>query len=174
MDARTHELRDRLRAIAEPTVERLGLELTAVEVYGGKTRRALVRLSVDRVGGVGIGDCARVSRAISPLLDVEDVIASSYDLEVSSPGTEPPLQREKDFRKYAGCQVRVRLFGMDSRKWIKGTLGRVADGQVTVQTVEGPREFFVADVDRANVELTAEQFARMGEGLPPIQEGETP
>jgi len=160
--------------LAEPVAERLGLELTAVEVYGGRTRRALVRLSVDKPGGAGIQDCARFSRGVGPLLDVEDLIVAAYDLEVSTPGMEPPLQREKDFLKYAGCTARVRLFGMDSRKWIKGTLGRVADGQATVNTVEGPRTFAIVDIDRANVELNAEQFARMGEGLPPNPEGETP
>lgn len=174
MEARSHELREKLRSVTGPVVERLGYELVAVELYGGRSRKALLRLSIDRPGGIGIEDCARVSRAVSPALDVEDAIISAYDLEVSSPGTEPPLQREQEWKRFFGCTVRARLFGMESRRWIRGRIGPCADGMAVVETAEGPRSFALADVDRANVELNAEQFARMGQGLPPVSEGETP
>ncbi len=174
MSTPNHELRVRLRSVTEPVVERLGYELAAVEVYGGTSRKILVRLTIDRMGGVGIADCARVSRAVSPVLDVEDVVVSAYELEVSSPGTEPPLQREKEWKRFFGCLARARLFGMESRRWIRGRIGPCADGMAVIETSEGPRSFAIADVDRANVELNAEQFARMGQGLPPVSEGETP
>ena len=174
MDRPATGTRERLYGIIQPVVDRLGLELLAIELYGGNTRRGVLRLTIDKVGGVGISECTRVSRAISPLLDVEDPIAAAYDLEVSSPGMERPLQREADFRRFIGCNAKVRVVGMDSRRWMKGALALDSEGGLAIQTAEGLKSFAAVEVERANLELTLEQFMRMGEGLPPIPSGEAP
>lgn len=182
-------LQRRIRRIAEPVAERLGLEVVAVELYGGRGASVL-RISLDKPGGVGIDECARFSRALSPVLDVEDPIRVAYTLEVSSPGMERPLQRARDFARFRGCSVRVRLAGMDGRRWLKGTIGGVAEpadgaqpagqaggedverAEITLVTAEGPRMFGIGEVERACLELTMEQFNRMGQGLPPVPEQE--
>ena len=178
MESLNRPLPHRIRALAEPVAERLGLDLVAVEVFGGRGV-LMVRLSIDKVGGVGIDECTHFSRALSPVLDVEDPIIVAYTLEVSSPGMERPLQRASDFRRFQGCQIRVRLAGMDGRRWLKGKIQSVTDQsasageEVILQSTEGPRVFSVEEVERAYLELTMEQFTRMGQGLPPVPEEES-
>jgi ribosome maturation factor RimP len=81
-----HSLQPKIRALAEATVARLGFDLVAVEWVGGR-RGPILRLSIDAPGGVNAEDCARVSDAVSPLLDAADPIEVPYHLEVSSPAS---------------------------------------------------------------------------------------
>ncbi|MES2638605.1 MAG: ribosome maturation factor RimP [Myxococcota bacterium] len=170
---------DSLRALAEPVAERQGCDLVAIELVGGPNGKRVLRVSLDKVGGASIADCAKVSRGLSPALDAEDLIASAYDLEVSTPGMERPLQREKDFAYFAGCEARIKLYGMDGRRRLKVRLLGAADGQVRVHVDdEGERIIPLSDIERANLVLDLEQFARLGQGLHPVSsanaEGETP
>lgn len=167
-----------LRDVAEPVVERNGCELVAVELTGGSGARRVVRISVDRAGGATIDDCTRVSRQLSPTLDAADLFDVSYDLEVSTPGMERPLQREKDWVYFTGCTVRLRTWEMDARRRVRGEIAAVEGGSVTVRTEEGPRTFLLDDIERANLVLSFEQYARLGEGKHPVSDpaasGETP
>src|SRR5688572_19785348 len=97
-----------LRRILEPVVEREGFDLVAVEVLGS-TGRALLRVSIDKPGGITVDHCARMSRAISPVLDVEDPFPGAYELEVSSPGMERPIQRPQDFERFVGFKAKIKL-----------------------------------------------------------------
>jgi ribosome maturation factor RimP len=162
-----------LRALAEPIVDRFGCELVAVELAGPGNRRVL-RVSIDKPGGATIDDCTRISRALSPALDVEDRVSGPYDLEVSTPGMDRPLQREKDFAYFAGCDVRIRLWGMDSRRRIKARLLGIHDGVVEIENEQGRQAIPLDDIERANLVLDMDQYARLGQGLHPIPEGETP
>ena len=171
---------DSLRALAEPVAERQGCDLVAIELVGGLAGRRILRVSVDKPGGATIADCAKVSRALSPALDAEDLIPAAYDLEVSTPGMERPLQREKDFAYFAGCEARIKLYGMDGRRRLKARLLGAADGNVRVLVEgEGERILPLGDIERANLVLDLDQFARLGQGLHPVNqseraEGETP
>lgn len=159
-----------LRALAEPVCERVGCRLVAVEVLGGGGRHGnrILRLSVDRPGGSTIADCASISRQLSPALDVADIISGSYDLEVSTPGLERPVQTEEDFAWFTGCTVRVKTWDMDGRRRIQGVLAGTKDGLVTLNTDQGPRALRVDDIERAHLVLDLTQYARLGEGLHPI------
>jgi ribosome maturation factor RimP len=97
-------LRERLFALIEPVVAALGCELVEVEYNPG-----LVRLFVDRVEGVRVEDCERVSREVSALLDVEDPIPTAYTLEVSSPGFDRVLRTRAHFERFVGSRVWVEL-----------------------------------------------------------------
>jgi len=99
---------ERIRELAEPVAEAEGMELVAVECLKMKSRW-LVRLYLDKEGGVTLGDCAVVSNQVGDILDVHDVPPGPYTLEVSSPGLDRPLVRDKDFLKYRGAEVSVRL-----------------------------------------------------------------
>jgi len=170
---------DSLRTLVEPVAERQGCELVAIELVGGLAGKRVLRISIDKVGGATIADCTRVSRALSPVLDEDDLIPSAYDLEVSTPGMERPLQREKDFAYFAGCEARIKLYGMDGRRRLKARLLGASDGQVRVSVEgEGERIIPLDDIERANLILDLDQFARLGQGLHPVEsadaEGETP
>lgn len=100
-----------------------GLELAAVEV-GGTARKLVVRLILDREpGGVTLADCESVSRQASVLLDAYDPFPGAFTLEVSSPGLERKLYNEKDFIRFAGRAVRVRMRrGFPAPRVFDGTL----------------------------------------------------
>ncbi len=158
-----------LRDTIEPIVARLDCDLVAVELGGGP-RGPILRVSIDKVGGVGIADCTKVSRQLSPALDVADPILGAYDLEVSTPGIERPVQRAADFAKFAGCEVRVKPYGVESKKRTKGVLLGITDGIVSVKTADDVKQFPLDSIERANLALTIEQFQRLGEGLSPLAE----
>lgn len=158
-----------LRDTIEPIVERMSLELVAVE-FGGGARGPILRVSIDKVGGAGIADCTAVSRQLSPALDVADPILGAYDLEVSTPGIERPIQSAADFARFIGCEVRVKPFGVEAKKRTRGTLIGFGEGVVSVQTTDSIRQFPIGAIERANLVLTLDQFQRLGEGLSPFAE----
>jgi len=128
---------ERARALLEPVLERDGYELVEVEwVRGGG--RWILRLYIDREGGIGIEDCQTVSRTVEPILDVEDFIEPAYDLEVSSPGVDRPLRKPADFDRFAGQRAHVKTYGpvpgtapgSPGRKHWTGTLRGFKDGAV--------------------------------------------
>ncbi len=110
-----------------------GLELLAVEVMG-TARRPTVRLVLDREGGVSLGDCESVSRQASALLDTVDPFLGRWDLEVTSPGLERKLYQERDWERFAGQPVRVRLRpSWAGNRLVEGVLVGKSEGVVRVR-----------------------------------------
>ena len=101
-------LEEQIRQLAEPVVISEGMEIILVECLKMPTRW-LVRIYMDREGGVTVDDCALVSDRLGDLLDIHDVPPGPYTLEVSSPGLDRPLDRDKDFLRYCGSRIRLRL-----------------------------------------------------------------
>jgi ribosome maturation factor RimP len=101
-------LRERLIALIEPVLGRLGFELVELE-YAAARAHGLLRVFIDRDGGVGLEDCASVSRELSALLDLEDPIPGPYTLEVSSPGFDRVLRTRAHFGRFVGARVFVEL-----------------------------------------------------------------
>ena len=127
----------RLAAVVQPTIEGLGYELVRLRLMGGK-RNTLQIMAERPEGWIEVDDCARISRAVSVVLDVEDPIAGEYVLEVSSPGIDRPLTRIKDFERYEGYEVKVETAeAIDGRKRFKGVLAGVQDGEVLIEIPEG-------------------------------------
>lgn len=155
-----------LRALLEPTVERLGFDLVALEWVGG--RRGTLRLSIDKPGGVGADDCALVSRRVGPLLDEADPFPSAYDLEVSSPGIDRPVQRPDDFRRFQGYRIRLRAAEGLPRRRFTGTLHGL-DGEDVLVEVDGQTHRVPLDaVEAAHLVLDLDAYQKLAEGLPPI------
>jgi len=100
--------REKIVALVEPVLESEGLELVDLE-FAKMGSRWLVRILMDREGGVSLQDCADMSRLIGDILDVNDVPPGPYNLEVSSPGLDRPLTRDKDFERFKGRRVKIRL-----------------------------------------------------------------
>jgi ribosome maturation factor RimP len=132
---------EQIRQLAEPLVASAGMELVQVECLKMKSRW-LVRIYMDREeGGVTVDDCALISNQLGDLLDVHDVPPGPYTLEVSSPGLDRPLQRDKDFLKYRGARINVRLEGkIEGRRHLRGELVDYEDGddgKILVVKAEG-------------------------------------
>lgn len=119
--------------IAAPVVEQLGCSLWDVE-YVREGDQRILRLYLDKDGGVDITDCEAVSRAVDPLLDEADPIAESYVFEVSSAGLERALKRPSDFERFMGSMVTVKLYRpYNGLKEIPAVLTGYDDGKVTVR-----------------------------------------
>jgi ribosome maturation factor RimP len=127
----------RLAAIVAPTVEGLGFELVRLRLMSG--RRIILQIMAERPqGGIEVEDCARISRAVSAVLDVEDPISGEYVLEVSSPGIDRPLTRLKDFETWAGYEAKLETTELiDGRRRFRGTLEGVENGEVLIAIPEG-------------------------------------
>ncbi|HVO47071.1 MAG TPA: ribosome maturation factor RimP [Steroidobacteraceae bacterium] len=129
----TVTLRERLIALIEPVLTRMGYELVELEYAAGRSH-AVVRLFIDRPAGVGVDDCERVSRATAALLDVEDPIPSAYTLEVSSPGFDRILRTPAHFERFAGSRVFVELkVPREGRRRYTGTLQAVNDAGIELE-----------------------------------------
>ena len=118
---------------AKPIVEAQGCSLWDVEyVREGSDR--ILRVYIDKEGGVDISDCEAISRAMDPILDEKDPIAESYTFEVSSAGLERPLKRPSDFERFMGSAVTVKLYRpRNGLKEIPGILRGYEEGRVTVE-----------------------------------------
>ena len=132
----------RIRALISPTAEDMGFEIVRVRLLGGENGRILQIMAERPDGTMNIEGCAELSRALSALLDVEDPIDASYDLEVSSPGIDRPLTRPKDFENYAGFDAKLELqTPIDGRRRFKGKLEGVDGGEVLMRVqLEGKSE----------------------------------
>lgn len=122
-----------LAQLVEPVLDSLGFRLVRIEISGrdGKT----VQIMAERPdGSMTIDDCEMVSKAISPLLDVQDIVADSYRLEVSSPGIDRPLVRPSDFVDWAGSEAKIELKAPVDGRWrFKGRLEGFEDGEVLIE-----------------------------------------
>ena len=141
-----------LRQLLQPVVEALDCELWGIELQmGGKTK--LLRIFIDRDEvGIGIDDCERVSRQASAILDVEDVIAGEYILEVSSPGMDRPLYELDHYARYLGEEISLRLrFPYEGRRNFKGLLKAVEGDEVVVVVTDNEFLFPVEGIEKANL-----------------------
>lgn len=115
-----------------PITEELNYELVDVE-FVKEGSNWYLRVYIDKPGGITIDDCQAVSERLSDLLDKKDPIEQSYFLEVSSPGLDRPLKTERDFVKYKGEEVEVKLFQpVDGNKIFEGELVGLRDGSVVI------------------------------------------
>jgi ribosome maturation factor RimP len=131
-------LRERLIALIEPLVGRLGYELVELEQTSGRGS-AVVRLFIDSPEGVGLTDCERVSREVSALLDVEDPIPTAYTLEVSSPGFDRVLRTPAHFARFIGARIAVELTApREGRRRYTGTLLTADEAGIALE-VDGQR-----------------------------------
>ncbi len=127
----------RLAEIVIPVIEGLGYELVRLRYMGGKT--PTLQIMADKPdGGIEVDDCAKISRDVSAVLDVEDPIVDEYNLEVSSPGIDRPLTRLKDFEMWQGYEVKLETSELvGGRKRFKGMLRGVEDGEILIDIPEG-------------------------------------
>lgn len=134
---RITEIVERVRALAEPILADRGMELVEVE-FRREARGWILRLYVDRPGGVTLDDCQRVSEELGDHLDVEDVIEHPYSLEISSPGLDRPLTRDADFINFVGKGARIMTHeAIEGQRNFRGRLAGLADGAVLLKLADG-------------------------------------
>ena len=151
---RRESYEQRTEALLEPVIRENGFELVDVE-YVKEAGTWYLRAYIDKPGGITIGDCEKVSRALSDLLDAEDFIEEAYVLEVSSPGLGRPLKKEKDFARSIGRDVEVKLFrAVDRQKSFEGTLKAYDKTTITITL---PEEKDVV-LERENIALVRLAF----------------
>jgi ribosome maturation factor RimP len=140
-----------LRKLLEPGVSAMGFELVDVEMAGSHHHPTL-RVYIDSPRGVNVDDCARVSRQLSALLDVEDPLPGQYTLEVSSPGLDRPLVKPEDFRRFVGETVKVKMQQpVLGRRNFSGRLVEVAADHVVVEVDKEIFNLAFDDMERARL-----------------------
>jgi ribosome maturation factor RimP len=162
------DIPEELKALIEPIVEDAGFELVDILLSRGP-QPWLLRVTIDTPRGdgrVAVEHCAEVSREVGTQLDAVDAIALPYRLEVSSPGLNRPLAREKDFAAACGAEVRIETrLPLDGRRRFRGRLVGFADGVATLEVDGRGVGIPFADVAKANTiyEFTRDDFAGRAE-----------
>jgi ribosome maturation factor RimP len=136
-----------------PVVARNQMELVDV-TYRLETGRWVLRLFIDKAGGVNVGDCAFISRQIEDLIEVEEIVPQRYVLEVSSPGLDRVLKKETDFQRFCGERARVKTReALAGRRNFKGRIVRCEQGILELECTEGERfEFSLDAIEKARLE----------------------
>ncbi|MGA0805029.1 MAG: ribosome maturation factor RimP [Pseudohongiellaceae bacterium] len=140
-----------IRGMVEPVLNAMGLQLWGVE-YLGQGKHTLLRIYIEKEGGINVEDCAEASRQISGILDVEDPISSEYTLEVSSPGVDRMLFTLDQYRQYAGWMAKLRLTeNFEGRRNFQGRLGIVEGDEVVLLVGEDKLVFPIEMIEKANI-----------------------
>lgn len=144
-------IRDRVFELIEPLLYDMGYELVEVEylsIYG----RWVLRLYIDKENGVTIDDCADVSRELGDIIDIKEIIDHEYVLEVSSPGLNRPLRREKDFVKATGSKIKLKMKqAVNGQKSFTGILKKCADRTVFLESSGNIIELPFNDIEKSNM-----------------------
>jgi ribosome maturation factor RimP len=139
-ESRSRSVVDRLQDLISPILWSLGLELVEV-VCVGQGPRSVVRVLIDKPGGVTITDCEQAHKALGPALDVADPFPYTYTLEVSSPGLDRPFKRLQDYQRALGKQVTLKLRQPHEGQWkVTGQLTHVDEQAVIVAVSIGRSE----------------------------------
>jgi ribosome maturation factor RimP len=157
---RAGDVLDQVRTEAARVAASYGLEIFDVQ-YRREASGMVLRVQIDRPGkgataedSVSVEDCAHVSRDLSAMLDVDDVLPNAYTLEVSSPGLDRPLRGEDDYRRFEGRRAKIVMRdAVDGQKFFKGRLGGVDAGAVLIDDEHGRHRVPLAIITRGNLEV---------------------
>jgi ribosome maturation factor RimP len=153
---------ERVRRIADQAAIDHGLELVHAEVAGPEGQ-PIVRVFIDKPGGVTHEDCAGVSLQVGTVLDVEDFIHSAYTLEVSSPGIERGLYKRADYERFAGSPAKIKARNpINGQRNFRGRIVGVSDNDVVFDDVTSGRVTIPIDgIVKANLEVDVEKEFRL-------------
>lgn len=151
----------KLANIISPVIQDMGFELVRIRLLGGNSQT--LQIMAERPeGGIAVDECAKISSAVSAILDVEDPLADSYTLEVGSPGIDRPLTRLKDFATFEGYEAKLETDALiDGRKRFKGMLAGVEGDEVLINISEGTVGLKFDWLNDAKLVLTDELIREM-------------
>jgi len=142
-----------VRPVVEPILQSQGMELVDLE-YQREPQGWVLRVYIDREGGVTVEDCAEVSREVGTTLEVRNLIANPYVLEVSSPGLTRPLKKAEDFLKYRTRLVKMKTFKpIEGQRNFKGTLLGLEGEKVRLEVEGRIYEIPLQEITKANLEI---------------------
>lgn len=144
-------IKDRIADLVEPILGEFGFELVDVE-YLSKYGRWVLRIYIDKNGGITIDDCAKVSGELGDLIDIKDIINHEYVLEVSSPGLNRPLRKETDFMRFVGRKIKVRMsVPQKGRRNFTGYLKVFHNRTLVLEMEEELINLPLSEVEKANL-----------------------
>lgn len=152
-------MEQRIGNLIESTINALGFELVKVTIHGVRTK--IVEIAIERQDGekIQIGDCQVVSKNISAMLDVEDIISGKYFLEVTSAGLERPLVKKQDFERFTGRDIKIRLkIAFNGNLTYTGKLLGIEGDKVKLNSKNIELFFELDNIKKANLVLTEELF----------------
>ena len=124
---------DQIEALVEAPIESLGYMLVGIE-YIKNGKESILRIYIDSDQGISIEDCERVSHQASGILEVEDPISTAYSLEVSSPGFDRPLFKQRDFERFVGAEAKIAMkLPIQGRRNFRGQLQGFSDGNILIE-----------------------------------------
>lgn len=142
-----------VQQVIEPILQSQGFELVDLE-YHREVQGWVLRIYLDREGGVTLDDCTAVSHEVGAVLEVKDLIPNAYVLEVSSPGLTRPIKKAEDFHKYRDRLVKIKLYEpIDGRKNFKGTLLGLEGEKVKVEVDQRVYELPLQSIAKANLQI---------------------
>jgi ribosome maturation factor RimP len=151
MTSRAQSIVQGVSDLVEGILEEMGFELVDVE-YIHNLGRWILRLVIDKEGGVTIDDCAKVSNELGDLIDVKNFIDHSYALEISSPGLDRPLKKEKDVLKAMNKKIKLKMLTpVEGRRNYSGYLRDFENGMLHVEIETGLVALPWSEVDKANL-----------------------
>jgi ribosome maturation factor RimP len=143
----------KLENLLNPVAEKENVEITDIE-YVKEDGAWILRIFIDKENGVNMNDCERVSRAVSAILDDNEILQDSYILEVSSPGLDRIIKKEKDFKRFMGCKIRLQTFEtVNGQKNFLGEIINFENNKLTINDVtKGAADIDFSQIKRANLE----------------------
>jgi ribosome maturation factor RimP len=159
---RLSPLEERVSQIIAPVIQEMGFDLVHV-IMTSEANEAILRIMAEHAitKELNIDDCAKLSRAIGTILDVEDVVSGAYRLEMSSPGIDRPLVRATDFIEYIGFDAKVEIEPSlpTGQKRFRGILAKLENNILTLETDEGDFELPLANMAKARLVITDKLLA---------------
>lgn len=156
---KTTPLEDKIATIIKPVIEDLGFALVCVKIVGeSKSQNVQVMAENPDTRNLGVDDAAKISRAISAVMDVEDPISGAYRLEVSSPGIDRPLITRQDFENHVGYEAKLEIAipAENGQKKFRGRIESFKDDIITINTDQGIAELPYPELVKAKLVLTDE------------------
>ncbi len=146
------KLRTELLSLVAPVAERFALDLVDLELKGSK-QNLIIRAIVDTNGGVSIGACAALSRALADELDIQEVFTGRYRLEVSSPGLDRPLRSLRDFQRNLGREVVIRRRAGENLVEIEGSIHAITETEVEIISSGKHDKIPVAEIEFGKIKI---------------------
>ena len=141
---------DYIKTVLEDDIERLGCKVWGLELFGRRSNKTL-RIYIDKIEGISVEDCEKVSKHVSKVLDTENDFSKHYMLEVSSPGLDRKFFYNEQYKDYLNEPLKVTFFDSQNKKTIQGRLEEVDKTSIKLEIKEGPMQIAFSSIIQANL-----------------------